>query len=119
MVSHVQKTLKTTFQKKLRKYQKFARKIYVVEFRYSQTIFLRFTVYLFHSNLEEKIIGNEQKVTSNKQKVRSNKQKVRSNEQKGTSNKQKVTSDEQKVTSNEQNVQPLHQTIYTSSSKIR
>ena len=87
MVLHVQKTLKTTFQKKLRKYQKFARKIYVVEFRYSQTIFLRFTIYLFHSNLEEKIISNEQKVMSNKQKVTSNKQKVTSKKQRATSKK--------------------------------
>ena len=43
----------------------------VAEFRYSQTIFLRFTVILFHSNLDEKITSNEQKVTSNEQKVTS------------------------------------------------
>ena len=89
MVLNVEKTLKTTIQKKLRKSQKFARKISVAEFRYSQTIFLRFTVTLFHSNLDEKITSNEQKVTSNEQKVTSNEQKVTSNEQKVTSNEQK------------------------------
>ena len=82
MVLHVEKTLKTTIQKKLRKSQKFARKISVAEFRNSQTIFLRFKVTLFHS-------------------------KQRANEQKVTSNEQRVTSNEQKVTSNEQKVQPL------------
>ena len=51
-------------QKKFQKSQKFARKIPVAEFRYSQSIFLRFTVTLFHSNLDEKITSNEQKVTS-------------------------------------------------------
>ena len=45
---------------KLRKSQKFAKKISVVEFRYCQTIIFRFTVTLFHSNLDEKIISNEQ-----------------------------------------------------------
>ena len=78
MVVHVEKTLKTTIQKKLRKSQKFARKISVAEFRYSQTIFLRFTVTLFHSNLDEKITSNEQKVTSNEQKVTSNEQRATS-----------------------------------------
>ena len=102
MISHVEKTLKTTTQKKLWKSQKFPGKISVAEFRYSQTIFLRFTVTLFHSNLDEKITSNEQKITSNKQKVTSNEQKVMSNEQKVTSNEQKVMSNEQKVTSNEQ-----------------
>ena len=34
----------------------------MVEFRYSQTIFLRFTVTLFLSNLNEKITSKEQKV---------------------------------------------------------
>ena len=66
MVLHVEKTLETTIQKKLQKSQKFARKISVAEFRYSQTIFLRFTVTLFHSNLDEKITSNEQKVTNKK-----------------------------------------------------
>ena len=71
MVLHVEETLKTPIQKKLQKSQKFARKISVPEFRYSQTTFLRFTVTLFHSNLNEKITRNEQKVraTSNEQKV--------------------------------------------------
>ena len=41
----------------------------MAEFRYNQTIFLRFTVTLFHSNLDEKITSNEQKVTTNEQKV--------------------------------------------------
>ena len=45
MVLHVDKTLKTTIQKKLRKSQEFARKISVTEFRYSQTIF-----FAVHSN---------------------------------------------------------------------
>ena len=71
MVLHVEKTLKTTIQKKLRKSQKFTRKISVAEFRYSQPILLRFAVILFHSNLDEKIMSNEQKVTSNEQKVMS------------------------------------------------
>ena len=67
----------------------------MAEFRYSQTIFFRFTVTLFHSNLDEKIttneqLANEQKVTSNEQKVTSNEHKVRSNEQKVSSNEQKV-----------------------------
>ena len=74
--------------------RKFARKIYVVEFRYCQTIFLRFTVTLLHSNLDEKITSNEQKVTSNEQKVTSNEQKVTNSEQKVTSNEHKVTSTE-------------------------
>ena len=66
MVLHVEKILKTTIQKKLQKSQKFARKISMTEFRYSQTIFLRFTVILFDSNLDEKIASNQQKVTSKK-----------------------------------------------------
>ena len=90
MVLHFEKTLKTAIQKKLRKSQKFARKISVVEFCYSQTIFLRFTITLFLCNLDEKITSNEQKVTSDKQKVTGNKQKVMSNEHKVTSNEQKV-----------------------------
>ena len=69
MVLYVEKTLKTTIEKKLRKSQKLARKISVVEFRYSQIIFLRFTGTLFHDDLDEKITSNEQKVTSNQQKV--------------------------------------------------
>ena len=64
MVLHVEKTLKTTIHKKLRKSQKFARKIYVADFRYSQTIFLQFTVTLFHSNLDEKLKSKKQKVQS-------------------------------------------------------
>ena len=44
MVLHGEKTLKTTIQKNLWKPQKFARKAFVVEFRYSQPIFLQFTV---------------------------------------------------------------------------
>ena len=62
MVLHIEKTLKTTIQKKLQKSQKFAMKISVAEFCYNRTIFLRFTVTLFHSNLDEKITSNEQKV---------------------------------------------------------
>ena len=78
MVLHVEKTLKTTIQKKLRKSQKFTRKISVVEFHYSQNIFLRFTVTLFHSNLDEKITSNEQKITSNEQRAKSNEQRAKS-----------------------------------------
>ena len=88
MVLHVEKTLKTTIKKKLRKSQIFARKKYVAEFPYGQTIFLRFTVTLFRNNLDEKITSDEQKVTSNEQNVTSNKHKV-------TGNGQKVTSKEQ------------------------
>ena len=47
MVLHGEKTFKTTIQKNLLKSQKLARKVSVVKFRYSQTIFLRFTVILF------------------------------------------------------------------------
>ena len=93
MVLYVVKTLKTTIQKKLLKSQKFARKVSVTEFRYSQAIFLRFTVTLFHSNLDEKIMSNEQKVRRNGQKVTSNKRQA---------TRKKVTSNEQKVTSNKQ-----------------
>ena len=78
----------------------------MAQFRYSQTIFLRFTVTLFHNNLDKKIMSNEQKLTSNEQKVTSHEQKVASNEENVTSNEQNVTSNEQKVTSNEQKVQP-------------
>ena len=97
MVLHVEKTLRTTIQKKLRKSQKFAWKISAAEFRYSQTIFLWLTV------------------TSNEQKVTSNEQKVTNNEQKVTSNEPKVTSNEQKVTSNEQRakVQPLSKQMFS------
>ena len=73
MALHVEKTLKTTIQKKLQKSQKFARKISVAEFCYNQTIFFRFSVTLFHTTLDEKIESNEQKVTSNEQKVTSKK----------------------------------------------
>ena len=55
MVLHVEKTLKITIQKKLPKSQKFAGKLSAVEFRYSQTIFLRFTVILLYNNFDEKI----------------------------------------------------------------
>ena len=81
MVLHVEKNLKTTIQKKLPKFQIFGRKISVPGFRYSQTIFFRFTVVLFHRNLEEKLTSSEQKVTSNEQKVTSNVQILTSNEQ--------------------------------------
>ena len=43
MVLQGEKTLKTTIQKNLSKSQKFARRVSVTDFRYSQTIF--FTVY--------------------------------------------------------------------------
>ena len=91
----LRKLCKPPSQKKLRKSQKLAGRISVAEFRYSQTIFFRFTVTLFHSNLDDKIttneqLANEQKVTSNEQKVTSNEHKVRSNEQKISSNEQKV-----------------------------
>ena len=87
MVLHIQKTLKTTIKKKLQKFQKFARKISVVELRYSQIIFLRFKVTSFYSNLDEKITSNKQKVTSNEQKVTSNDQQAKSNGQRATSKK--------------------------------
>ena len=98
IVLHVEKTLKTTIQKKLRKSQKFARKISVTEFRYSQTIFFWFIVTLFHSKLDEKITSNEQKVTSNEQKVTSNEHKVTSKKERAISNKQRVKSNEQRAT---------------------
>ena len=46
MVLHGEKSLKTTNQKNLSKPQKFARKVSAVEFRYSQTIFLEFSLIL-------------------------------------------------------------------------
>ena len=114
MILHVEKTLKTTIQRKLPKSQKFARKYlwrsFVIYF--VQTIFLRFTVILFHSNLDEKITSNEQKVTNYKQKVTSHKQKV------VTSKEQKVTSREQKVMSNEQKVQPRFLLCYNHREKL-
>ena len=79
--------------------RKFARKIYLVEFRHCQNIFLRFTVSLFHSNLDEKITSNVQRVTGKEQKVTSNEQKVTSNEKKVTSNEQNLTSNEQRAKS--------------------
>ena len=74
MVLHVEKALKTTIQKKLRRSQKFARKIFVAQFRNNQTIFSRFTVILFHSKQR----ANEQKVTSNKQRAKSNERRATS-----------------------------------------
>ena len=85
MVSHVEKTLKITIQKKLPKSQKFARK-------YPWRSFIIVKPFLGVHNdfislyLNKKITSNEQKVSSNEQKVRSNEQKVTSNEQKVTSN---------------------------------
>ena len=81
MVLHVEKTLKTTIQKKLPKSQKFARKISVAQFLYNQTIFLQFTVTLFHSNLDEKITTNEQREKSIEQRGKSNEQRGKINEQ--------------------------------------
>ena len=78
MVLHVVKNLKNTIHKKLRKSQKYARKISVAEFGYGQTIFLRFTVTLFYSYLDDKITSNEQKVTSNEQRSKSNEQRATS-----------------------------------------
>ena len=79
--------LKTTIQKKLQNSQKYAKKISVAEFRYNQAIFLQFTVALFHSNLDEKIMRNKQKVTSKEPKVTSNEQRAKNNEQRATSKK--------------------------------
>ena len=78
MVLHVEKTLKTTIQKKLPKSRKFERKISVAGFSYCQTIFLRFPVIVFHINLDEK--NNEQRAKSNKQQSKNNKQRAKSNE---------------------------------------
>ena len=68
MVLHVEKTLKTTIQKKLRKSHKFARKISMAEFRNSQTTFVRFTVTLFHS---KRVTSNEQRAKCNEQRAKS------------------------------------------------
>ena len=70
--------------------RKFARKIYLVEFRHCQNIFLRFTVSLFHSNLNEKITSNGQGAKSNEQRAKSNKQREKSNEQRAKSNEQRA-----------------------------
>ena len=112
MVLHVEETLKTTIQKKIRKSQKFVRKISVAKFRNTQTIFLRFTVTLFHSNQR----ANEQKVTSKKYWATSNEQKVTSNEQKVTSNEQRAKSNEQRVKSNEQRAKSNEQRAKCSAS---
>ena len=80
--------MKTTIQNKLQKSQKFARKISVTDFLYSQTIFLRFTVILFHSNLDEKKRTTSKKVTRNEQKLTSSEQKVMNSKQKLTCNEQ-------------------------------
>ena len=81
MVLHVEKTLKTTIQRKLRKSQKFERKISVAEFCNSQTTFLRFTATLSHSKQR----ANKQRVMSYEQKI--NEQRAESNEQRATSKK--------------------------------
>ena len=99
MVLHVEKTLKTTIQKKLRKSQKFARKISVAEFRNSQTIFLRFTVTLFQQATSKRAKSDEQRAKSNEQKVMSNEQKI--NEQRAESNEQRAKRNEQRAMSNE------------------
>ena len=90
MALHVEKSLKTTIQKKLPKSQKFARKISEMEFRYSQSIFLRFTVILFDNNFDEKITSNGPTVTSNDQQTKSNEQQANSNEKRAKSNKPRV-----------------------------
>ena len=100
MVLHVEKTLKTIIPKKLPKSQKFYRKISVAQFRYSQTIFLRFTVIIFHGNLDEKTTSHEQKLTSNEQKTTNNERKVMRNDQK--SNEQRTKNNEQRAKSNVQ-----------------
>ena len=102
MVLHVEKTLRTTIQRKLQKSHKFARKISVVKFRNSQTMFLQFTVTLFHSEQR----ANQQKLTSDEQKVTSKKQRAMSNEQKVTSNEQRAKSNKQRAMSNKQKIQP-------------
>ena len=65
MALHIEKTLKTAMQKNLPKSQISARKVSVVEFRYSQTIPLRFTGILFHNN-EQKVTSNEQKSSASR-----------------------------------------------------
>ena len=64
-----------------------------------KSFFFRYTVILFHSNLDEKVTNSEQKVTSNKQKLKSNDIKLTTKEQNLTSNEQKVTSNEQRAKS--------------------
>ena len=112
------RTFKTTIQKNLPKSQKFARRISVSEFRYSQDIPSQFRVISFHSILDEKVTSNRQKVTNNKRKITSNEQKVRSNEEKITSNGQKVTSNNQKITSNEQKVTTNEKTVTSNKQKV-
>ena len=58
----------------------------MAEFRNSQTIFLRFSVSLFHSKQR----ANEQKVTS--KRAKSNEQRAKSNEQQAKSNEQRAKS---------------------------
>ena len=101
MVLHVEKTAKANIQKKLPKSQKFTKKISVEEFHYSQTIFLRLTVILFHSNLDEKITSkkNKQRVKSNEQRAKSNEQPAKSNEQPAKSNEQPAKTNNQQATS--------------------
>ena len=85
MALHIEKTLKTTIQKKLPKSQKFETKMSELEFRYIQSIFLRFAVILFDSNLDQKITSKEQKVTSNEQRAKSNEQRAKRNEKRAKS----------------------------------
>ena len=100
MVLHVEKTLKTTIQKKLPKSQKFVRRIIVAEFSYCQTIF--FVVQSNFISLQFGRKNNEQRAKSNEQRAESNEQRVKTNEQEAKSNEQRAKSNKQKVTSNEQ-----------------
>ena len=98
MVLYVEKTLKTTIQKKSPKSQKFARKYLWRSFVIVKLFFLRFTVILFHSN-EQRAKSNEQRAKSNEQRAKSNKQRAKSNELRAKTNKQRTKTNEQRAKS--------------------
>ena len=93
MVLYVQKTLKTTIQKKSPKSQKFERKYLSRSFVLVKLFFLPFTVILFHSN-KQRAKSNEQRAKSNEQRAKSNEQRVKSNEQRAKSNEQRAKRNE-------------------------
>ena len=84
MLLYVEKTLKTTIQKKSPKSQTFARKYLWRSFVIVKLFLLQFTVILFHSN-EQRAKSNEQRAKSNEQQAKSNEQRAKSNEQQAKS----------------------------------
>ena len=94
------RTFKTTIQKNLPKSQKFARRISVSEFRYSQDIPLQFRVISISQYFGRK--SNEQQAKGNKQQAKNNEQGAKSKEQWGENNEQRTKSNEQQSKNNKQ-----------------